>query len=253
MKLLFQSDDFGFTKGVTLGILDGIQNGIVRNTGLFVNMPSSKWAAEEIKKHPDICVGIDINFVAGKPVSDSSKVPSLVDKDGHFIKSTERSKVKNDDGDIFNYDEVLLETENQVKRFIELMGRNPGYMHGHSISSSNSKRAAKVIAEKYGILRSSEVLAKYRIPCTWTPKPFSLEQQYETDSEMHILKVLKENANSEIACFVCHCGYVDAELLDESTYSIIRTRDLAAATSKQIKEWLTENHVELITYRDINL
>ena len=39
MKLLVQGDDYGFTKGVTYGILDAIDNGILRNTGLFANMP----------------------------------------------------------------------------------------------------------------------------------------------------------------------------------------------------------------------
>ena len=44
MKLLTQSDDYGFTRGVTCGILDAIENGVVRNTGLFVNMPESEHA-----------------------------------------------------------------------------------------------------------------------------------------------------------------------------------------------------------------
>ena len=39
MKLLVQGDDYGFTKGVTYGILDAIDNGVLRNTGLFANMP----------------------------------------------------------------------------------------------------------------------------------------------------------------------------------------------------------------------
>ena len=36
MKLLVQSDDFGFTKGITDGICDALQNGIVTCTGLDV-------------------------------------------------------------------------------------------------------------------------------------------------------------------------------------------------------------------------
>lgn len=35
MKLLTQSDDYGFTRGVTCGILDAIENGVVRNTGVL--------------------------------------------------------------------------------------------------------------------------------------------------------------------------------------------------------------------------
>ncbi|MBQ1775470.1 MAG: ChbG/HpnK family deacetylase, partial [Erysipelotrichaceae bacterium] len=40
-KILFQGDDFGFTRGVTLGIVDSIDRGVLRNTGLFANMPSA--------------------------------------------------------------------------------------------------------------------------------------------------------------------------------------------------------------------
>ena len=52
MKLLTQSDDYGFTRGVTCGILDAIENGVVRNTGLFVNMPESEHAASFIQDYP---------------------------------------------------------------------------------------------------------------------------------------------------------------------------------------------------------
>ena len=49
MKLLTQSDDYGFTRGVTCGILDAIENGVVLNTGLFVNMPESEHAVPPSK------------------------------------------------------------------------------------------------------------------------------------------------------------------------------------------------------------
>ena len=87
MKLLTQSDDYGFTRGVTCGILDAIENGVVRNTGLFVNMPESEHAASFIQDYPQVCFGIDFNIVSGDPVSDPELLPDLVDQDGHFIRS----------------------------------------------------------------------------------------------------------------------------------------------------------------------
>ena len=39
MKLLVQSDDYGITRAVSLGCIHGIRNGVVRNTGIFANMP----------------------------------------------------------------------------------------------------------------------------------------------------------------------------------------------------------------------
>ncbi|MEG0077252.1 MAG: ChbG/HpnK family deacetylase [Anaerorhabdus sp.] len=137
MKLLFQSDDYGFTDAITDGILKGIKEGIIRNTGLFVNMPSSKRAAELIKNIEGISVGIDINFVAGYPVTkDPIMLTTLIREDGHFISSVEQMKklskpidqkniLQMFDEDPYDYEEVLNETEAQVLKFIELMGRKP--------------------------------------------------------------------------------------------------------------------------------
>ena len=38
MKLLVQADDYGFTKGVTAGIIDAIENGFLRNTGMNLSV-----------------------------------------------------------------------------------------------------------------------------------------------------------------------------------------------------------------------
>lgn len=264
MKLLFQSDDYGFTDAITDGILKGIEKGIIRNTGLFVNMPSSARAAQLIKDKKGISVGIDINLVAGFPLSDPKSVPSLIDENGHFISSVEQMKQKknptkgsimvNFEEDPYPYEEVYIETENQVLKFIELMGRKPDYLHPHSLVTENSEKAAKAIALKYGIVKSFDLLSNsklYKVPCYWTPKPFSLEAQYETDVEANLLKVLPEALVHGHAVFICHCGYVDNDLLNESTYTMIRTKDLAAATSIKIMEFINKNKIELITYKQL--
>ena len=90
--LLFQSDDYGISHGVSDGILYAIKNGVVRNTGLFVNMPSSEESAEKIKNINNIDVGIDINYVAGFPVSSKELVHGMIDENGHFISSTKQMK-----------------------------------------------------------------------------------------------------------------------------------------------------------------
>lgn len=263
-KLLFQSDDYGLTDSVTDGILKGIEQGIVRNTGLFVNMPSSVRAAEKIRNRTDVCVGIDINLVAGNPVTDPKLVPSLVDENGHFISSGRRmkeGKVVGVDGfaiifekDPYDYEETLLETENQVKRFIELMGRKPAYFHGHSIGTPNTVKAAKEVAEKYGIVMTTNVMRNdnvYSIPCDWTPKPFPVEDQMKTDVESNFLRSLEASLEHEIGYFICHCGFVEEDLVKETSYTLIRTKDLYAACSPKVRSFLDEHHIELITYEDL--
>lgn len=263
-KLLFQSDDYGISDAVSDGIIKGIKEGIIRNTGLFVNMPSSLRAANMIKDIKGINVGIDINLVAGRPVSDPKLVPHLVDENGHFISSGQRmknGKILGVNGleiifeeDPYVYEETLLETENQVKRFIELMGRKPDYFHPHSLMTNNTERCAIEIAKKYGILRSVDVMKSaniYSIPCDWTPKPFPLADQMNTDVENNFLKALSLSLDHKIGYFICHCGHVDADLLSETTYTLIRTKDLACALSNKVKKFLSDNNIELVTYSDI--
>ena len=156
--------------------------------------------------------------------------------------------------DPYVYEETLLETENQVKRFMELMGRKPDYFHPHSLMTNNTERCAIEIAKKYGILRSVDVMKSaniYSIPCDWTPKPFPLADQMNTDVENNFLKALSLSLDHKIGYFICHCGHVDADLLSETTYTLIRTKDLACALSDNVKKFLSDNNIELVTYSDI--
>lgn len=256
MKLLFQSDDYGFTEAVTEGILKSIKDGIVRNTGLFVNMPSSLMAAEKIKNIPHISVGIDVNIVAGTPVTkDVSLISSLVNEKGEFRTSGERvAQVKETGEDPYVYEEVLLETRNQVQLFIELMGRKPAYIHPHSFMSANYMKAMSEVAKEQGVYFSMELLQAgkfHMLDCDWNPKPFPIEKQAVTDVEGNLLRELSKVLDKEIVFAGGHCGYVDDELLKFSTYSLIRCKDLSAATSPKIKKFIEDNSVELISYDDL--
>lgn len=266
MNLLFQVDDYGITKAVTLGILEGIENGLVRNTGLFVNMPSSEFAASKIKNYPDVCFGLDINLVAGKPVSDAKKVKSLVDSEGKFISSVSHfsnNKIIGRDGlstqfeiDPFNLDETLIEVENQVKKYIELVGEKPPYIHPHSLMTPNTLKAIRTMAKKYNIPFSMDFLKHngfVSIPGFWNIKPvFTVGQQEITNVEANVINEIN-NLGSDVknALLICHAGYVDSDLMDVSTYTLIRAKDLQMATSEKLKNLLDEKNIKLITYKDV--
>lgn len=264
-RLLFQSDDYGITEAVSKGIIKGIQDGIIRNTGMFVNMPCSEVAAENIK-HFDVCLGIDINLVAGRPVTDPKLIPHLVDEQGNFITSRKQlasNKLVSVEDIIFHfeedpypYDEVLLETENQLKRFMDLTGKMPEYFHPHSLCTPNTEKAAKVIAEKYNIFQSVTMMydTKYRqLPgAIVLSKNASMEDQIQQDVETDLLETaLPALQDGETGYYICHCGYVDYDLFLQSSLTLRRIKDLSAALSPAVKEYLTKNEIELISYRDL--
>lgn len=265
MDLLFQSDDFGITEAVTLGIVKGIEEGLIRNTGLFVNMKSSKFAASFIPKYPECCFGLDINLVAGKPISDPIKIPSLVNDDGLFISSIERFKneyksIENDlsiefKNEPYKYEEVLIEMEAQIQEFINLVGRKPEYIHPHSLVTPTTIKAFKTLSKKYNIIFTMDFLKEKNItflPTDWNIKPvFKLEDQFQTDVTKRVLKQLEITKDKDKIALICHCGYIDSDLLKVSSYSIIRAKDLEMALSIEMIDYISENKIRLVTYRNI--
>ena len=257
MKLLTQSDDYGFTRGVTLGIIDAIDNGVVRNTGLFVNMPESEHAAGFIKDRPEVCFGIDFNIVSGRPVADPAKIPHLVHEDGTFVRSTERyADPRFGKEELWPYEDVMVELHAQLERFRELTGQNPGYLHGHSISAVSKAyvQAIRDLSKETGIPYSMDV--HQRVGMVWAPhdynvKPFTVENQIKTDALGYVKERIDECLGQEYVMLGGHVGFVDAELFRQTTYTIIRAKDHELFTSAFIKDWIKKNKVELITYRDL--
>lgn len=264
-RVLMQSDDYGITDAVSAGIRSALRFGLIRNTGMFVNMDSSAKAAEDILDL-DVCLGIDINYVCGRPVSHLSDVPHMVNENGVFISSgnmAKRSKKLGTDDlglityfekDPYPYDEVRLETENQVKKFMELTGRKPEYIHPHSLMSENCYLAAKDVAEKYGIPHTLDVMRQYRIlPGTFDgTKGTTLESQMNYDVVGNLLKRALPSIREEETCyFICHCGYVDYELFSHTSLTLRRIRDLDAMLNAELMNYIREHGIELITYRDL--
>lgn len=260
-RLLFQSDDYGITRAVSDGIFRGVQEGIIRNTGLFVNMESSAYAADRMKG-VDVCLGIDINFVAGRPVSDPGDIPHMVNETGRFYTSAElakRTKILSGgvaDEEPYPYEEVLLETENQVKRFLELTGKLPGYLHPHSVLTPNTERAIRETAAKYGVCFSLDILKESGCEILFSGtkdlKGISMEDQMKVSIEKDLLEnILPKLQEGETKSYICHCGYADTDLFKVSSLTLRRMLDLEAALSKEVKRYIEDQQIELITYRDL--
>lgn len=261
MKLLVQGDDYGFTKGVTYGILDAIENGVLRNTGLFANMPEAVEAVELIKKYPDVCLGIDFNIVSGKPVSDPKDIPHLVDENGEFIRSSVRTRDerwKSEEGraEMFPYDEVYKEMRAQYDKFIQLVGKKPGYLHAHSLTPETYEKALRKIGEEEHLSYSHDLQEKYKMfnfrkLALKAPKVFDPVAQMNKTPLKDFLSHSEEALKSDYVLLTGHPGFVDAELLGLTTLSLERVRDHEMDTSDELKKWIKDNNVELITYNDL--
>ncbi len=262
MKLIVNSADYGMSDCITDGCLHAIREGILNTVGLMTNNACSERAVAEIKKFSHVTVGQEINLVFGKPVSDPKLVPSLVNQEGRLITTKERMNqygVKNlldleksDDPNMgLVYEEVLLETENQVKRFIEMMGSKPLYIGGHSITTPYITKARNEVAEKYGINQDWKTRLHHD-PQRWyqnyskTKAGFTVEMQANTDVVGYILEDRGNLLKHDYSLLSTHCGFFDKDLMDLSTFHVIRGIECSALCDSRVKKWIEKNNIELI-------
>ena len=272
MKLIVTADDYGISDAVSDGILKCARDGVLTQTGLFSNMPGAKYAVDRmLRECPHVSLGQDINFVAGRPVTDPKLIPSMVQEDGSFKTSGMHRTLDKTEPNHIAYDEAYLETENQIKKFIELAGKKPDYLNGHSYGCDNTREAMKDVAAKYDIpllgdmcekngIGYGPVIKKWNHPKGVLPSgkiDFSMERQLERDplqlfidGELeHLQKALDEDG---IAHIHTHAGYVDKDIINRSSFTLIRAMEANFLYSDELVSWVKDNNVELTTFKELN-
>lgn len=247
-KIIVRADDLGYSKGVNLGIEESVRNGIIRSVGFMTNMPESRNGYDLIKDF-DVCLGQHTNICVGKPLSDPKDIPSLVGENGEFKSSKTYRSAKED---FVNLDEVILEIEAQYEKFKEITGKEPAYFEGHAVASDNFFKGLQIVANRHGLdylgmsfdgtvpFRNQKVrMCMDSMNKEYDPATF-LKKIVETDYDEHTIPVM-----------VCHPGYLDAYILKTSSLLEPRTLEVEMATSPEVKQWLKDHDVELITYDDL--
>ncbi len=68
-RVIINADDFGFTAGITEGILRAHREGVVTSTTVAANMPAAAEAVRRLAEAPSLGVGVHLNVSQGPPLS----------------------------------------------------------------------------------------------------------------------------------------------------------------------------------------
>lgn len=248
MKLMIRADDLGYSRGVNYGIYDSVKHGVINNVGVMVNMPDTQHGVN-LLKDLDVCFGQHTNICVGKPLSDPSKIPSLVQENGEFKPS---SAYRNATEDFVDLDEVILEIEAQYERYKQLMGKEPEYFEGHAVVSDNFLKGLEIVAKRHGL--------KY-FGFAFDDKPIivndnkvfihmeAMDASY--DPFAMIKRIVEKPSENAFDLVVFHPGYLDANILEKSSLTTPRTQEVKVATSKELQQFLTVNNIHLYTYNEL--
>ena len=124
-RVIINADDFGITKGVNKAIFELIDAGIVTSTSVMSNMPDY---VDVLKFKTKIGISVHFNLTTGRPINDSKKIPTLVDKQGCFYELPELLKRVRQRQ--ISKQEVEIEFDAQIKRLFDI-GVRPDHVDTH--------------------------------------------------------------------------------------------------------------------------
>ena len=239
MRLIINADDFGLSKSITDGIIEGIKGGYITSTSLMVNMPFAEYAVKEAIKNNISCVGLHSNLTVGKPIIENK---NLTDDSGSFLYN--RKQIDRTD---LSYEDVYNEIKAQIKQVEKLSNGKLKIdhidMHHHLFDNDNIKDAVLDIARELSLPIRNEgnvvddIITPDVLYSDFTIKNVNLENL------KHMLNKYKnQNVTVEV---MTHPGYIDDYTKTITSYL---DRDKELNILKQAKYDGLFDNIELISF-----
>lgn len=247
-KVIINGDDFGLTIGCSKGIIKALKEGVLTSTTVMINIPDAIKSIEFARKNEIEEMGLHLTLTCGNPISEIKQVISLVDNSGKFYKRRNKLFPK------MKLEEVRIELENQIKAFLNT-GLKLTHLdsHHHIHMYDGIREIVADLAKNYDIpLRApNKETKKYlSIHDIKTSDYFSMDF-YGDDVSMENLKRIIEDFPEGIVEIMAHPAYVDDDLTKISSYNTNRERELEILTNDDLKKWLKEKDIKLISFDEI--
>ncbi|WP_125706006.1 ChbG/HpnK family deacetylase [Lacticaseibacillus daqingensis] len=241
MKLIINGDDFGYDRGINLGIIDAFRMGVLTSTTLMVTMPGTEDAVKLKEQYPDLGVGLHLNLSLGRPMTTGK---TLVSASGDMIKPRQLPADHH-----YDLNELREEVHAQYQRYLDLVGEKPDHIDSHLFSTDEVpeiKQAAIELAEEVDLPLRHHRIGKY------SPVTFISHHTYDLAPDLdYIYDRFEDITQSEYVEIMTHPGYVDQYLLDHSSYNTQRAGELDFLTGQTFGDFLRDQNVDLITYGQV--
>jgi len=83
-RLIVSGDDFGLSHGINIGIIDAFRSKTLTSASIMANAAYFDEAVALSKNNAGLSIGVHLNIIRGRPVLESTRVSTLVGRNGHF-------------------------------------------------------------------------------------------------------------------------------------------------------------------------
>lgn len=286
-QLIINADGFGFTRGINRAVFECAEAGTVTSTSCNCNFDAIEDAGALQKEFPELSIGIHFNLSVGRPVLHISEVPSLVGKNGEFLR--DRLVARLITGRV-STKEMYQELSAQAARLSDLGVRishcdghqnkhlYPGYFGAvikvakrfgipairchrrylFSLESSNRRTRVlqyyathpqRLVTHMLGRMRTrlAECHGLMAADRLITPAYVDDGKKFALETWLRVISHLPAGTNE----IYCHPAYPDDELRRFATYVDQRKTELEILTSEPFRRCLLESDVEVISFHQL--
>lgn len=271
-RLIVNADDFGESPAVSEGILYGHENGIITSTTALINLPGAAYQVWEAKtKHPRLGMGVHLTLTEGRPLLPVEKIRSITEGRPVFPEREDlMSRL-----DSLDFNEVEQEWTAQIELFHIAAGQAPDHLDSHHYLSNMHPELFRItlqLAERYGCAVRAACLVEHEndpdnppvenrgnlpalkkmLSASKIPRPRYFQHSfYDEEDYPGTLRQVLENLPNGVTELMVHPGRVDDDLLERSSYTVQRQKELDALTEPGLKDWLVSRGVKLIHFGDL--
>jgi predicted glycoside hydrolase/deacetylase ChbG (UPF0249 family) len=270
-RLIVNADDYGLARGVTTGIIEAAETGVVTSASMIVNLPGFVDAAARARSRPSLSLGLHFNITAGKPLT---AAPSLTRRKTGLFYPLSALIARASLGRI-DTSEVRRECAAQLDRMTEV-GIAPTHLDSHRhvhahpalwpavLEAASSRGISNVrvpteplwvnardwraTLKKTGLLLSSRALGG-RAGHGIAQHFFGLSLQGGRSFAARLFALIPKlpEGTTEL---MTHPGYADSALSEYDGYTWQREEELRVLCSKELRELLWGNGIELASFDD---
>ena len=248
-QLIINADDFGFTDGVTHGIVRAIREGIVTSTTAMACVPG---AATRLRRWAPLIpgrIGAHLQLTTGHALTDPAQIPTLCGPDGRFPlskKDLQRASTA----------EIIVEWDRQF-RFLCAAGIEPTHIdtHHHVHQYPHVFAAFCEIARRFHVPARAltptmhEELRRAGIP---SPKLLIVGFYGDGLSSDQLLGLLarpvEASGRTMVIELMCHPGVFCEDLARQSKYLQQREMEMEALCFPGLRKQLEDRGFELVAY-----
>ncbi len=252
-KVIINSDDFGYSRGVNYGILDAYRLGILTSTTVMANMPGFDHAVSLKKDYPNLGVGVHLTLTCGEPLL--SNVTTLTE--GRNFRPLKDYR----EGCEIDSDELYQEWNAQIQK-VYRAGIVPTHLdsHHHTHTFGKNQEVVVALAQKYDLpVRGNFSLATSVRHTTYFEALFDeVGVDNPADSLLdggldeyleELIRTLQTRASTEI---MCHAAYLDQLLYRQSSFLYPRINQVEFLIHSDFaKKVRKDSQIELITYAEL--